>query len=78
MSSILRLHVSARRIVPTEAGIVQQRRSEEGRSIRGMGEPVSIEVLESFLARNPDAEALSIYCLRTLLRFRLCPARGVR
>jgi hypothetical protein len=49
------------RIVPTEVGIDQQRRLEEGRSIRGMGEQASIEVLEDFLHKNLDAEALLLF-----------------
>jgi hypothetical protein len=49
------------RIVPTEVGIDQQRRLDERRSIRGMGEQASIEVLEDFLGRDPDAEALLLF-----------------
>lgn len=49
------------RIVPTETGIDQRRRLEDGRTIRGMGELASIEALEIFLAQNPDAEALLLF-----------------
>ena len=42
-------HLDAVRIVPTDIGIDQQRRLEEGRSIRGLGEQAAIETLERFL-----------------------------
>ena len=48
------------RIVPTEAGIDQQRRLEEGRSIRGMGEQAAIEALDDYLARHPEPEAKAL------------------
>ncbi len=51
-------HLDMVRIVPTDIGIDQQRRLEEGRPIRGLGEQSAIEVLERFLRAEPDAEAL--------------------
>ena len=49
------------RIVPTDIGIDQQRRLEEGRSIRGLGEQAAIEVLERYLRNDPSAEALLLF-----------------
>ena len=49
------------RIVPTDIGIDQQRRAEEGRSIRGLGEQAAIEALDRFLAANLQAEALLLF-----------------
>ncbi|MGD0865013.1 MAG: hypothetical protein ABSA49_05605 [Rhizomicrobium sp.] len=54
-------HIEAVRIVPTEIGIDQQRRLEEGRSIRGLGEQAAIETLERFLRSDPAAEALLLF-----------------
>ncbi len=54
-------HLDAVRIVPTDVGIDQQRRLEEGRSIRGMGEQAALEVLERFLRNNPGARALLLF-----------------
>jgi len=54
-------HLDAVRIVPTDIGIDQQRRLEEGRSIRGLGEAASIEALERFLRASPSAEALLLF-----------------
>lgn len=54
-------HLDAVRIVPTDIGIDQQRRLEEGRSIRGLGEQAAIEALERFLSRDPEAEALLLF-----------------
>jgi hypothetical protein len=54
-------HLEAVRIVPTEIGIDQQRRLEEGRSIRGLGEQAAIETLERFLRSDPAAEALLLF-----------------
>lgn len=54
-------HLDAVRIVPTDIGIDQQRRLEEGRSIRGLGEPAAIETLERFLRSDPAAEALLLF-----------------
>ncbi len=48
-------------IVPTDIGIDQQRRLEEGRSIRGLGEHAAIEVLERFARSDPTAEALLLF-----------------
>lgn len=54
-------HLVAVRIVPTDIGIDQQRRLEEGRSIRGLGEQAAIETLERFLRSDPTAEALLLF-----------------
>jgi hypothetical protein len=54
-------HLDAVRIIPTEIGIDQQRRLEEGRSIRGLGEQAAIETLERFLRADPAAEALLLF-----------------
>jgi hypothetical protein len=54
-------HLDAVRIVPTDTGIDQQRRLEEGRSIRGLGEQAAIEALERFLRSDPAAEALLLF-----------------
>ena len=54
-------HLDMVRIVPTDIGIDQQRRLEEGRSIRGLGEQAAIEVLERFLRGNPAADALLLF-----------------
>lgn len=54
-------HLDLVRIVPTDIGIDQQRRLEEGRSIRGLGEQAAIETLERFLRGNPNAEALLLF-----------------
>jgi len=51
-------HLDAVRIIPTDIGIDQQRRLEEGRSIRGLGEQAAIETLERFLRSDAAAEAL--------------------
>jgi hypothetical protein len=54
-------HLNEVRIVPTDIGIDQQRRLEEGRSIRGLGEMAAIEALERFLRGDPEAEALLLF-----------------
>lgn len=54
-------HLDMVRIVPTDVGIDQQRRLEEGRSIRGLGEQAAIETLERFLRSDPAAEALLLF-----------------
>jgi hypothetical protein len=54
-------HLDMVRIVPTDIGIDQQRRLEEGRSIRGLGELAAIEALERFLRADPAAEALLLF-----------------
>jgi hypothetical protein len=54
-------HLDAVRLVPTDIGIDQQRRLEEGRSIRGLGEQAAIETLERFLRSDPTAEALLLF-----------------
>ncbi len=54
-------HLDQVRIVPTDIGIDQQRRLEEGRSTRGLGELAAIETLERYLRANPRAEALLLF-----------------
>jgi hypothetical protein len=54
-------HLDMVRIIPTDIGIDQQRRLEEGRSIRGLGEQAAIETLERFLRTDPTAEALLLF-----------------
>ncbi len=54
-------HLDMVRIVPTDIGIDQQRRLEEGRSIRGLVEQAAIETLERFLRSHPMAEALLLF-----------------
>ena len=54
-------HLDKVQIVPTDIGIDQQRRLEEGRSIRGLGELAAIEALERFLRTDPAAEALLLF-----------------
>lgn len=54
-------HIDAVRIVPTDIGIDQQRRLEEGRSIRGLGEQAALEALGRFLQSDPAAEALLLF-----------------
>ncbi len=54
-------HLNEVRIVPTDIGIDQQRRLEEGRSIRGLGEQAAIEALERFLRSDTASEALLLF-----------------
>jgi hypothetical protein len=54
-------HLDMVKIVPTDIGIDQQRRLEEGRSIRGLCEQAAIETLERFLRSDPTAEALLLF-----------------
>ncbi len=54
-------HLDRVRIIPTDIGIDQQRRLEEGRSIRGLGEQAAIETLERFLRGDSEAEALLLF-----------------
>lgn len=54
-------HMDMVRIVPTDIGIDQQRRLEEGRSTRGLGEQAALETLERFLRTDPTAEALLLF-----------------
>src|ERR1700677_4366496 len=54
-------HLERVRIVPTDIGIDQQRRIEEGRSIRGLGEQAAIEALERFLRSDAEARALLLF-----------------
>jgi hypothetical protein len=54
-------HLGSVQIIPTDIGIDQQRRLEEGRAIRGLGEQAAIEVLERFLRSDKTAEALLLF-----------------
>jgi fructose-specific phosphotransferase system component IIB len=54
-------HLDSVRIVPTDVGIDQQRRIEEGRSLRGLGEQAAIEALDGFLRSDPEADALLLF-----------------
>jgi hypothetical protein len=54
-------HPEVVRIVPTDIGIDQQRRLEEGRSARGMGAQSAIENPGRFLRLHPTAEALLLF-----------------
>ncbi|HEX3884228.1 MAG TPA: hypothetical protein VHW66_16345 [Stellaceae bacterium] len=54
-------HLDRVQIVPTDVGIDQQRRLEEGRTIRGLGEQAALEALERFLRSDKDAEALLLF-----------------
>lgn len=54
-------HLDLVQIVPTDIGIDQQRRLEEGRAIRGLGEQAAIEALERFLRSDATAEALLLF-----------------
>lgn len=54
-------HLGAVEIAPTDIGIDQQRRLEEGRTIRGLGGQAAIETLDRWLRRDPTAEALLLF-----------------
>jgi hypothetical protein len=54
-------HLDRVRIIPTDIGIDQQRRLDEGRSIRGLGEQAAIETLDRFLRSDPQARALLLF-----------------
>jgi hypothetical protein len=54
-------HLGMVQIVPTDIGIDQQRRLEEGRTIRGLGEQAAVEALDRFLRSDPTAEALLLF-----------------
>ena len=54
-------HLDTVRLVPTDIGIDQQRRLEEGRSIRAMGELAALEALDRALRADPAAEALLLF-----------------
>jgi hypothetical protein len=54
-------HLDSVQIVPTDTGIDQQRRLEEGRSTRGLGEQAAVEALDRFLRSDPTAEALLLF-----------------
>lgn len=57
-------------IAPTEIGIDQLRRLEEGRTIRGLGEAAAIESLDRFLASDESARALLLFEETDILRRR--------
>jgi hypothetical protein len=54
-------HLDQVRIVPTETGIDQQRRLDEGRPTRALGEQAALETLDRFLAGDASAEALLLF-----------------
>jgi hypothetical protein len=54
-------HLDRVRIVPSEVGVDQQRRIEESRTIRALGEQAALEVLGRFLIGDPEAEALLLF-----------------
>ena len=54
-------HLDMVKIIPTDIGIDQQRRLEEGRSIRGLGEQAAIETLDRFLRGDPTGQALLLF-----------------
>ena len=54
-------HLDMVLIIPTDIGIDQQRRLEEGRSIRGLGEQAAIAALERFLRSEAEARALLLF-----------------
>ena len=54
-------HLDMVRIVPTDIGIDQQRRLDEGRSARGLGEQAAIEAVERFLRSDAHARALLLF-----------------
>lgn len=54
-------HGDVVRIVPTEVGIDQQRRLEERRPIRGLGEMAALEVLERALRADAAVQALLLF-----------------
>ncbi len=49
------------RIAPTAIGIDFQRRLDDRRSTRGLGEQAAFETLNRFLAANPDGQALLLF-----------------
>ena len=54
-------HLDQVRLIPTDIGIDQQRRLEEGRSIRAMGELAALEVLDRTLRADAAAEVLLLF-----------------
>lgn len=54
-------HLDLVRIVPTDIGIDQQRRLEEGRTIRGLGEHAAMEMLDRLLRADQEAAALLLF-----------------
>jgi hypothetical protein len=58
-------------IAPTEVGIDQQRRLEEGRSTRGLGEAAALETLERVLSADTAAQALLLFEDSDIMRRRV-------
>ena len=58
-------------IAPTKVGIDQQRRLEEGRSTRGLGEATAPETLERVLSADTEAEALLLFEDSDIMRRRV-------
>jgi hypothetical protein len=58
-------------IAPTEVGIDQQRRLEEGRTTRGLGEAAALETLERVLSADTEAEALLLFEDSNIMRRRM-------
>jgi len=63
-------HLDTVQIVPTDTGIDQQRRLEEGRNIRGLGEQAAVEALNRLLRADPAAEALLLFEDSDIERYR--------
>ena len=57
--------------MPTETGVDQQRRLEEGRPVRGLGEQAALEVLDRLLAGSGDVSAVLLFEDTDLLRRRV-------
>jgi hypothetical protein len=51
-------HLDQLHIAPTEVGVDQQGRLEEGRSTRRLGEAAALETLERVLSADTEGEAL--------------------
>jgi len=69
----IRDHLGRVEIVPTETGIDQIRRMEEGRPIRNLGEQAAIEVLDAFLVAHPDERAILVFEDSDIARRRPAP-----
>jgi len=64
-------HLDQVHIAPTEVGIDQQRRLEEGRSTRELGEAAALETLERVLSADTAAEALLLFEDSDIMRRRV-------
>jgi predicted nucleic acid-binding protein len=64
-------HLDQVHIAPTEVGIDQQRRLEEGRSTRGLGEAAALETLDRVLSADTEAEALLLFEDSDIMRRRV-------